>query len=70
MVKLVKWLRKYALLIVMLLLLAAPSVTSQYEFYVVQRGVQNAIHVLGLLILIGYSGMLSLGSAALLATGA
>lgn len=70
MVKLVKWLRKYALLIVMLLLLAAPSVTSQYEFYIVQRGVQNAIHVLGLLILIGYSGMLSLGSAALLATGA
>jgi len=43
---------------------------SHYQFYVLQKGVQTAIHVLGLLILIGYTGMLSLGSAALLATGA
>jgi branched-chain amino acid transport system permease protein len=70
MAKLIALLRRHALLIIALLLLMAPHVTSQYEFYVVERGVQNAIHVLGLLILIGYSGMLSLGSAALLATGA
>lgn len=70
MAKLITLLRRHALLIIALLLLAVPHFTSQYEFYVVQRGVQNAIHVLGLLILIGYSGMLSLGSAALLATGA
>lgn len=70
MAKLIKVLRKYALLIIGILLLIVPYITTQYEFYVVERGVQNAIHVLGLLILIGYSGMLSLGSAALLATGA
>ena len=70
MAKLIALIRRHALLIIALLLLMAPHVTSQYEFYVVERGVQNAIHVLGLLILIGYSGMLSLGSAALLATGA
>jgi branched-chain amino acid transport system permease protein len=70
MAKLIALIRRHTLLIIALLLLMAPHVTSQYEFYVVERGVQNAIHVLGLLILIGYSGMLSLGSAALLATGA
>ncbi len=70
MAKLMALRRKRALLIIGLILLVLPHITSQYEFYVVQRGVQNAILVLGLLILIGYSGMLSLGSAALLATGA
>ena len=64
------FLRRHALLLISLALLIVPEVTSQYEFYVVQRGVQNAIHVLGLVILIGYTGLMSLGSAALLATGA
>jgi branched-chain amino acid transport system permease protein len=62
--------KKYSLLFIGIVLLLIPSISSQYGFYVLQRGVQNAIHVLGLLILIGYSGMLSLGSAALIATGA
>ncbi|HBR01104.1 MAG TPA: branched-chain amino acid ABC transporter permease [Ruminiclostridium sp.] len=62
-------LHKYILLVIGFILLILPLFTSQYEFYVVERGVQNAIQVLGLLILIGYSGMMSLGSAALLATG-
>ena len=61
---------RYGLLILGILLLIAPLVSAQYQFYVLERGVQNAIHVMGLLILIGYSGMLSLGSAGLLATGA
>lgn len=63
-------LRRYGPLLLAVILLVAPSITTQYEFYVVERGVQNAIHVLGLLILTGYGGMLSLGSAGLLATGA
>jgi len=62
--------KRYGLLILGILLLVAPLVSAQYQFYVLERGVQNAIHVMGLLILIGYSGMLSLGSAGLLATGA
>lgn len=70
MAKLIALLRKYALLIIGIFLFIVPYITTQYEFYVLERGVQNAIHVLGLLILIGYSGLLSLGSAALLATGA
>lgn len=70
MAKLIGLLRKHALLVVGIILLIAPHITSQYEFYVVQRGVQNAIHVVGLLILTGYGGMLSMGSAALLAVGA
>ena len=68
--KLKSILHKYALLIISGFLLTVPYITTQYEFYVLKRGVQNAIHVLGLLLLIGYSGMLSLGSAALIATGA
>jgi branched-chain amino acid transport system permease protein len=62
--------KTYGLLILGVVLLTAPLVSAQYQFYVLERGVQNAIHVMGLLILIGYSGMLSLGSAGLLATGA
>lgn len=61
---------RYGLLLVALALLIVPELTTQYEFYVVQRGVQNAILVLGLVILIGYTGLMTLGSAALLATGA
>ena len=61
---------RYGLLVVAVLLLLTPQFTSQYEFYVVQRGVQNAMLVLGLVMLIGYTGLMTLGSAALLATGA
>lgn len=58
------------LLIIGLVLLTVPYFTSQYQFYVVERGVQNAVLVLGLVILIGFSGMMTLGCAGLLAVGA
>ena len=49
--------------------MVVPSITSQYVFYVFERGVQNAFLVIGLVILIGYSGMMTLGAAAHLAIG-
>jgi len=52
-----------------IVLLVIPQITSDYVSYVIQRGVQNAILVLGLVMLLGYSGMMSLGSAALMAIG-
>lgn len=67
--KVIKLLNKYSILLIGVLLMTIPLITTQYQFYVAQRGVQNAVLVLGLVILIGYSGMMTLGSAALLATG-
>lgn len=64
-----KFLEEYLIYIICFLLLFVPDFTSQYVFYVFERGVQNSILVLGLVILIGYSGMMTLGSAALLAIG-
>ncbi|NLD59753.1 MAG: branched-chain amino acid ABC transporter permease [Clostridiales bacterium] len=61
--------REYTVFIVCALLMVVPSITSQYVFYVFERGVQNAFLVIGLVILIGYSGMMTLGSAAHLAIG-
>lgn len=52
------------------LFLALLPFTGQYQFYILERGLQNAMHVLGLVILVGYTGLLSLGHAGFLATGA
>lgn len=70
MIKFTEIIRRHALLIIVLILFFVPFMMSQYEYYVLQRGVQNIIHVIGLLILIGYGGMLSLGNVAFLALGA
>ena len=41
-----------------------------YQFYVLERGLQNLLVVLSLVILLGYAGQLSLGQAGLVAVGA
>lgn len=41
-----------------------------YQFYVLERGLQNVLVVLSLVILLGYTGQLSLGQAGLVAVGA
>jgi branched-chain amino acid transport system permease protein len=41
-----------------------------YQFYMIERGMQNALVVLSLVILLGYTGQLSLGHAGLVAVGA
>jgi branched-chain amino acid transport system permease protein len=58
------------LLIVVLLLALVPLVgVPSYQFYIIERGLQNAIIVISLVILLGYTGLLSLGHAGLLAVG-
>ncbi|MDI6600762.1 MAG: branched-chain amino acid ABC transporter permease [Thermoanaerobacteraceae bacterium] len=63
---------KNNILIVIALLLALIPVIGvpSYQFYIIERGLQNAIIVISLVILLGYTGQLSLGHAGLLATGA
>jgi branched-chain amino acid transport system permease protein len=41
-----------------------------YQFYILERGLQNVLVVLSLVILLGYTGQLSLGQAGLVAVGA
>ena len=41
-----------------------------YQFYILERGMQNGLVVLSLVILLGYTGQLSLGQAGLVAVGA
>lgn len=60
---------QYLIFLIGLLLLTAPYILSQYGLYVLQRGMQTSIVVLGLVMLTGFSGMLSLASAALMAVG-
>jgi branched-chain amino acid transport system permease protein len=57
-----------AIFLVLLLipLLGVPS----YQFYILERGLQNVLVVLSLVILLGYTGQLSLGQAGLVAVGA
>jgi branched-chain amino acid transport system permease protein len=54
------------------LLLAVIPLTGlpSYQFYILERGMQNALVVLSLVILLGYTGQLSLGQAGLVAVGA
>ena len=41
-----------------------------YQFYILERGMQNMLVVLSLVILLGYTGQLSLGQSGLVAVGA
>ena len=41
-----------------------------YQFYIIERGLQNALAVLSLVVLLGYTGQLSLGQSGLVAVGA
>jgi branched-chain amino acid transport system permease protein len=54
----------------LVLLLIPLSGMPSYEFYVLERGLQNALVVLSLVILLGYTGQLSLGQGGLVAVGA
>lgn len=64
-------LKKNILLIITLLLALIPIIgVPSYQFYIIERGLQNAIIVISLVILLGYTGQLSLGHAGLLAAGA
>jgi branched-chain amino acid transport system permease protein len=54
------------LLLALIPLTGLPS----YQFYILERGMQNALVVLSLVILLGYTGQLSLGQAGLVAVGA
>jgi len=59
------------LLILVLLLASVPILgVPSYQFYIIERGLQNAIIVISLVILLGYTGLLSLGHAGFLAVGA
>ncbi len=62
---------KNALAVIALALILFPLTSPpDYQFYILERSLQNAILVIGLVILLGYTGPLSLGHAGLLATGA
>lgn len=54
------------------LVLALVPVTGlpAYQFYIIERGLQNALAVLSLVVLLGYTGQLSLGQSGLVAVGA
>lgn len=56
--------------IFLVLLLIPLSGIPSYQFYVLERGLQNALVVLSLVILLGYTGQLSLGQVGLVAVGA
>lgn len=57
---------------IIFLLLALIPLTGlpAYQFYILERGMQNALVVLSLVILLGYTGQLSLGQSGLVAVGA
>ena len=57
---------------ILFLLLALIPLTGlpAYQFYILERGMQNGLVVLSLVILLGYTGQLSLGQAGLVAVGA
>ncbi|MGB9867474.1 MAG: branched-chain amino acid ABC transporter permease [Bacillota bacterium] len=69
--KLIDLIKKNSLAVVAIVLVLFPLMSPpDYQFYIVERSLQNAILVIGLVILLGYTGPLSLGHAGLLATGA
>jgi len=57
---------------IIFLLLALIPLTGlpAYQFYILERGMQNGLVVLSLVILLGYTGQLSLGQSGLVAVGA
>jgi len=56
--------------IFLILLLVPLSGIPSYQFYILERGLQNVLVVLSLVILLGFTGQLSLGQAGLVAVGA
>nr|WP_122011641.1 branched-chain amino acid ABC transporter permease [Maliibacterium massiliense] len=77
--KCLQWLKKNMTLVVMLLLLLFPFVfsvmrqsggTQDFLIYIFDRGFLNAIAVIGLVILYGFTGQVSLGNMAFFAIGA
>ncbi len=69
--KMLGLLKNNILLIIVLALVLVPLLgVPSYQFYIIERGLQNAIIVISLVILLGYTGLLSLGHAGLLAVGA
>jgi branched-chain amino acid transport system permease protein len=71
MAKLSYWKRLGAMRAIFLLLAAIPLTgVPAYQFYILERGMQNSLVVLSLVILLGYTGQLSLGQAGLVAVGA
>jgi len=66
------FLKRLGPLRIIFLLLALIPLTGlpSYQFYILERGMQNALVVLSLVILLGYTGQLSLGQAGLVAVGA
>jgi branched-chain amino acid transport system permease protein len=56
--------------IFLILLLIPLSGIPSYQFYILERGLQNVLVVLSLVILLGFTGQLSLGQAGLVAVGA
>ena len=66
------YLKRIGLAPSILLVLALVPLTGlpAYQFYVLERGLQNVLVVLSLVILLGYTGQLSLGQAGLVAVGA
>jgi branched-chain amino acid transport system permease protein len=57
---------------IIFLLLALIPLTGlpSYQFYILERGMQNGLAVLSLVVLLGYTGQLSLGQSGLVAVGA
>jgi len=69
--KVLNFVSKNFLTVIIILLALVPLASfSDYEFYVIARGLQNSIIAVSLVILLGYTGQLSLGHAGLLAVGA
>ena len=70
--RLLVYLKRVGLTRGILLVLALVPLTGvpAYQFYVLERGLQNLLVVLSLVILLGYAGQLSLGQAGLVAVGA
>ena len=65
------WKRMGLMAAVFLVLALVPlSGVPSYQFYILERGLQNLLVVLSLVILLGYTGQLSLGQAGLVAVGA
>jgi len=69
--KFLNFFKKNILLLIVLILALVPILNvPSYQFYIIERGLQNAIIILSLVVLLGYTGLLSLGHAGFLAIGA
>ncbi len=65
------FIKKYFLAITLAVAALVPVAgVHSYQFYIIERGLQNSILVMSLVVLLGYTGLLSLGHAGLLAVGA